>query len=64
MTYILHTLQDPELMKLLYPEDTDQIRNDRIQHLLDLYLNMPDNIEKGVCMVAYTLYTMKLCSLG
>ena len=45
---LLSTLENPALVQKMYPEDTPQIRADRIHFLLDLYLNTPD---KGVCIL-------------
>ena len=42
---ILETLEDAAFMARLYPQDAESARGDRIHHMLDLYLNMPD---KGV----------------
>lgn len=42
---VLDTLEDTAFMARLYPDDTEEARHDRIRHIVDLYLNMPD---KGV----------------
>lgn len=46
--YLLSTLGDARFYKLLYPQDTEQMTKQRMEHLVDLYLNMPD---KGVCIL-------------
>ncbi|XP_074651930.1 ankyrin repeat and LEM domain-containing protein 2-like [Tubulanus polymorphus] len=39
---ILETLQDDRFMKLMYPDDSREIRTQRQSFITDLYLNMPD----------------------
>ncbi|XP_054723089.1 ankyrin repeat and LEM domain-containing protein 2-like [Uloborus diversus] len=39
---ILKTVEDPKFLKLLYPEDTEITRTNRIHHITDLYLNSVD----------------------
>lgn len=43
---ILETIEDPKFLELLYPDDTEAVRQQRTAFLVDLYLNMPD---KGRC---------------
>ncbi|EHA99133.1 Ankyrin repeat and LEM domain-containing protein 2 [Heterocephalus glaber] len=38
----LETLENPEFMKLMYPDDDMGMLQERIQYLVDLYLNTPD----------------------
>lgn len=38
----LETLQDPEFMQLMYPDDDVDMLQERIRYLVDLYLNTPD----------------------
>ena len=42
---ILDTIENPEFMKLMYPDDSEESRWSRINVLSDMYLNTPD---KGV----------------
>ncbi|XP_044514649.1 ankyrin repeat and LEM domain-containing protein 2 [Gracilinanus agilis] len=39
---ILDTLENPEFMRLMYPDDDDVMLQDRIRYIVDLYLNTPD----------------------
>ncbi|XP_060752103.1 ankyrin repeat and LEM domain-containing protein 2 isoform X1 [Tachysurus vachellii] len=39
---ILETLQNPEFMRLMYPDDQEDMLWKRISYILDLYLNTPD----------------------
>lgn len=41
----LETLENPEFMQLMYPDDSPDMLQHRICYILDLYLNTPD---KGV----------------
>ncbi|XP_054450163.1 ankyrin repeat and LEM domain-containing protein 2 [Pteronotus mesoamericanus] len=38
----LETLEDPEFMQLMYPDDSPDMLQNRICYILDLYLNTPD----------------------
>lgn len=44
--FVLETIEDPKFMQLLYSDDSEHTRIQRINNLVDLYLNMPD---KGLC---------------
>lgn len=39
---LLETLEDPEFMKLMYPQDQENMLSQRIRYIVDLYLNTPD----------------------
>ncbi|KAK3522232.1 hypothetical protein QTP70_034129 [Hemibagrus guttatus] len=39
---ILETLQNPEFMRLMYPDDQEDMLWQRISYIVDLYLNTPD----------------------
>ncbi|XP_053501945.1 ankyrin repeat and LEM domain-containing protein 2 isoform X1 [Ictalurus furcatus] len=39
---ILETLQSPEFMRLMYPDDQEDMLWQRISYIVDLYLNTPD----------------------
>lgn len=45
---ILETLQSPEFMRLMYPDDQEDMLWQRISYIMDLYLNTPD---KGVSTI-------------
>ncbi|XP_012927329.1 ankyrin repeat and LEM domain-containing protein 2 isoform X2 [Heterocephalus glaber] len=40
----LETLENPEFMQLMYPDDDMGMLQERIQYLVDLYLNTPDKV--------------------
>uniref|UniRef100_A0A3P8Z368 LEM domain-containing protein n=1 Tax=Esox lucius TaxID=8010 RepID=A0A3P8Z368_ESOLU len=39
---LLDTLESPDFMRLMYPEDQETMLRQRIRYLVDLYLNTPD----------------------
>ncbi|KAF1578006.1 UNVERIFIED_CONTAM: Ankyrin repeat and LEM domain-containing protein 2, partial [Eudyptes pachyrhynchus] len=41
---LLDTLENPEFMRLMYPDDNDAMLKNRIQYIVDLYLNTPDKM--------------------
>ncbi|XP_053849657.1 ankyrin repeat and LEM domain-containing protein 2 isoform X3 [Vidua macroura] len=41
---LLDTLENPEFMRLMYPDDNDVMLKKRIQYIVDLYLNTPDKM--------------------
>ncbi|NWV14615.1 ANKL2 protein, partial [Ptilonorhynchus violaceus] len=41
---LLDTLENPEFMRLMYPDDNDVMLQNRIQYIVDLYLNTPDKM--------------------
>ncbi|NWI67815.1 ANKL2 protein, partial [Todus mexicanus] len=41
---LLDTLENPEFMRLMYPDDNDVMLKNRIQYIVDLYLNTPDKM--------------------
>ncbi|OCT98328.1 hypothetical protein XELAEV_18010559mg [Xenopus laevis] len=41
---LLETLENPEFMRLMYPDDDDLMLHKRIQYIVDLYLNTPDKM--------------------
>ncbi|XP_027545399.1 ankyrin repeat and LEM domain-containing protein 2 isoform X2 [Neopelma chrysocephalum] len=41
---LLDTLENPEFMRLMYPDDNDAMLQNRIQYIVDLYLNTPDKM--------------------
>ncbi|KFP16804.1 Ankyrin repeat and LEM domain-containing protein 2, partial [Egretta garzetta] len=41
---LLDTLENPEFMRLMYPDDNDTMLKNRIHYIVDLYLNTPDKM--------------------
>ncbi|NWU92300.1 ANKL2 protein, partial [Upupa epops] len=41
---LLDTLENPEFMRLMYPDDNDTMLKKRIHYIVDLYLNTPDKV--------------------
>ncbi|XP_056602066.1 ankyrin repeat and LEM domain-containing protein 2 isoform X2 [Triplophysa dalaica] len=39
---LLDTLENPDFMRLMYPDDPDSMLQKRIRYIVDLYLNTPD----------------------
>lgn len=39
---LLDTLENPDFMRLMYPDDPDSMLHQRIRYIVDLYLNTPD----------------------
>ncbi|XP_039658507.1 ankyrin repeat and LEM domain-containing protein 2 [Perca fluviatilis] len=39
---LLDTLENPEFMRLMYPDDKEDMLQKRIRYIVDLYLNTPD----------------------
>lgn len=39
---LLDTLENPEFMRLMYPDDKEVMLQKRIRYIVDLYLNTPD----------------------
>ncbi|XP_060763724.1 ankyrin repeat and LEM domain-containing protein 2 [Neoarius graeffei] len=39
---LLDTLENPDFMRLMYPDDTESMLHQRIHYIVDLYLNTPD----------------------
>lgn len=40
----LETLENPEFMRLMYPDDNIDMLQERILYIVDLYLNTPDKV--------------------
>lgn len=50
----LETLENPEFMRLMYPDDNMDMLQKRILYIVDLYLNTPDkvvSIPHLVCLI-------------
>ncbi|NXC48432.1 ANKL2 protein, partial [Penelope pileata] len=41
---LLDTLENPEFMRLMYPDDDSTMLKNRIRYIVDLYLNTPDKM--------------------
>ncbi|KAM4051164.1 ankyrin repeat and LEM domain-containing protein 2 isoform 2-T2 [Anomaloglossus baeobatrachus] len=41
---LLDTLENPEFMRLMYPDDDEVMLQKRIKYIVDLYLNTPDKV--------------------
>jgi len=39
---LLDILENPEFMRLMYPDDQEAMLQKRIRYIVDLYLNTPD----------------------
>lgn len=39
---LLDTLENPDFMRLMYPDDQEDMLQKRIHYIVDLYLNTPD----------------------
>lgn len=39
---LLDTLENPDFMRLMYPDDQEGMLQKRIHYIVDLYLNTPD----------------------
>lgn len=44
---LLDTLENPEFMRLMYPDDQESMLQKRIRYIVDLYLNTPDKAVSG-----------------
>lgn len=44
---LLDTLENPEFMRLMYPDDNDVMLKKRIHYIVDLYLNTPDKMVRS-----------------
>lgn len=53
---LLDTLENPEFMRLMYPDDNDVMLKKRIQYIVDLYLNTPDKMVKFRGLPHYYYY--------
>lgn len=48
---LLETLENPEFMRLMYPDDQEVMLQQRICYIVDLYLNTPDKAVSCCCRV-------------
>lgn len=49
---LLDTLENPEFMRLMYPDDQEVMLQKRIRYIVDLYLNTPDKAVSSVTIPA------------
>lgn len=54
---LLDTLENPDFMRLMYPDDQEDMLQKRIHYIVDLYLNTPD---KAVSLLSIAKTKMKL----
>lgn len=52
---LLDTLENPEFMRLMYPDDQEVMLQKRIRYIVDLYLNTPDKAVSS-CPVGYGFF--------
>lgn len=50
---LLDTLENPDFMRLMYPDDQESMLQKRIRYIVDLYLNTPD---KAVSATSYSVF--------
>ncbi len=48
---LLDTLENPDFMRLMYPDDQESMLQKRIRYIVDLYLNTPDKAVSGVFVI-------------
>lgn len=46
---LLETLENPAFMRLMYPDDQEEMLQKRICYIVDLYLNTPDKAVSCCC---------------
>lgn len=56
---LLDTLENPEFMRLMYPDDQDVMLQKRIRYIVDLYLNTPDKAVSHRSTLVKYLFTGK-----
>ena len=47
---LLDTLENPDFMRLMYPDDQEHMLQERIHYIVDLYLNTPDKAVSSLAM--------------
>lgn len=57
---LLDTLENPEFMRLMYPDDNDVMLKKRIQYIVDLYLNTPDKMVRSGGVTSSSLLLLLL----
>lgn len=59
---LLDTLENPEFMRLMYPDDQEVMLQKRIRYIVDLYLNTPDKAVSSIFILASQLTVYHLQS--
>lgn len=54
---LLDTLENPDFMRLMYPDDQEGMLKKRIQYIVDLYLNTPDKAVNVLFLLTLTAHT-------
>lgn len=54
---LLDTLENPDFMRLMYPDDSEGMLHKRICYIVDLYLNTPDKVVS--CLGCFTFLFFK-----
>lgn len=57
---LLDTLEDPEFMHRMYPDDQEGMLQKRIHYIVDLYLNTPDKAVNALLFLPLTANTNAL----
>lgn len=61
---LLDTLENPDFMRLMYPDDQEDMLQKRIHYIVDLYLNTPDKAVNVLLFLrSLTANTVCMCSL-
>lgn len=55
---LLDTLENPEFMRLMYPDDQEGMLQKRIHYIVDLYLNTPDKAVNVLILLSLTASTV------
>lgn len=52
---LLDTLENPDFMRLMYPDDQEGMLQKRIHYIVDLYLNTPDKAVNALLLFLLAL---------
>lgn len=55
---LLDTLENPDFMRLMYPDDQEGMLQKRIHYIVDLYLNTPDKAVNVLILFSLTANTV------
>jgi hypothetical protein len=62
----LETLENPEFMRLMYPDDDIDMLQKRIRYIVDLYLNTPDKVVSDASQISacgrFLAFTLRQCA--
>lgn len=50
--HLLDTLENTDFMRLMYPDDQEDMLQKRIRYIVDLYLNTPDKAVSSVTLAS------------